>query len=51
MAHGNKPVLGQLKVIPLQRIKPAMEKNPYIELAECILPEDMVENFDIVKVE
>ena len=27
-----------------------MEKNPYIELAECLLPEEMVEYFDIVKV-
>ena len=28
-----------------------MEKNPYIELAECLLPEDMVEYFEVVKVE
>lgn len=28
-----------------------MEKNPYIELAECLLPEDMVQNFEVVKVE
>ncbi len=28
-----------------------MEKNPYIELAECLLPEEMVEYFDVVKVE
>ncbi len=27
-----------------------MEKNPYIELAECLLPEKMVEYFDVVKV-
>ena len=26
-----------------------MEKNPYIELAECLLPEDMVEYFEVVK--
>ena len=31
--------------------KIAMEKNPYIELAECLLPEDMVEYFEVVKVE
>ena len=29
----------------------AMEKNPYIELAECLLPEEMIEYFDVVKVE
>ena len=28
-----------------------MEKNPYIELAECILQEEMVEYFEVVKVE
>ena len=28
-----------------------MEKNPYIELAECLLPEDMVSYFEVVKVE
>lgn len=28
-----------------------MAKNPYIELAECLLPEEMVEYFDVVKVE
>ena len=28
-----------------------IEKNPYIELAECLLPEDMVEYFEVVKVE
>ena len=28
-----------------------MEKNPYIELAECLLPEEMVEYFEVVKVE
>lgn len=28
-----------------------MIKNPYIELAECLLPEEMVENFNVVKVE
>lgn len=27
-----------------------MEKNPYIELAECLLPEEMVEYFEVVKV-
>lgn len=27
-----------------------MEKNPYIELAECLLPEEIVEYFDVVKV-
>ena len=31
--------------------KTAMEKNPYIELAECLLPEEMVEYFEVVKVE
>ncbi len=28
-----------------------MEKNPYIELAECLLPEEMIEYFDVVKVD
>ena len=28
-----------------------MEKNPYIELAECLLPEEMVEYFEVVKVD
>lgn len=28
-----------------------MEKNPYTELAECLLPEVMVECFEAVKVE
>ena len=28
-----------------------MKKNPYIELAECLLPEEMVEYFEVVKVE
>ena len=28
-----------------------MEKNPYIELAECLLPEEMMECFEVVKVE
>ncbi|MCM1035604.1 MAG: hypothetical protein NC038_07710 [Paludibacter sp.] len=28
-----------------------MKKNPYIELAECLLPEEMVEYFAVVKVE
>ena len=28
-----------------------MEKNPYIELAECLLPEGMIEYFEVVKVE
>ena len=27
-----------------------MKKNPYIELAECLLPEEMVEYFEIVNV-
>lgn len=27
-----------------------MEKNPYIELAECLLPEEMAEYFEVVKV-
>jgi len=27
------------------------KKSPYIELAECLLPEDMVECFEVVKVE
>lgn len=27
-----------------------MEKNPYIELAECLLPEEMVEYFEVVQV-
>jgi len=26
-------------------------KSPYIELAECLLPEEMVEYFDVVKVD
>lgn len=29
----------------------AMEKNPYIKLAECLLPEEMVDYFEVVKVE
>lgn len=28
-----------------------MEKNAYIELAECLLPKEMVEHFEVVKVE
>lgn len=28
-----------------------MKKNPYIELAECLLPEELVEYFEVVKVE
>jgi len=28
-----------------------MKKSPYIELAECLLPEEMVEYFEVVKVE
>ena len=28
-----------------------MEKNPYIELAECLLPEEMIKYFEVVKVE
>lgn len=28
-----------------------MKKSPYIELAECLLPEDMVEFFEVVQVE
>ncbi len=28
-----------------------MEKNPYIELAECLLPEEMIEYFEVVKVD
>ena len=28
-----------------------MKKNPYIELAECLLPEEMIEYFEVVKVE
>ena len=28
-----------------------MEKSAYIELAECLLPEEMVEHFEVVKVE
>lgn len=28
-----------------------MEKNPYVELAECLLPEELAEYFEIVKVE
>ena len=28
-----------------------MEKNPYIELAECLLSEEMVEYFEVVMVE
>ena len=28
-----------------------MEKYPYIELAECLLPEEMVEYFEVGKVE
>lgn len=28
-----------------------MEKTPYIELAECLLPEELIEYFEVVKVE
>lgn len=28
-----------------------MEKSPYIELAECLLPEEMIEYFKVVKVD
>ena len=28
-----------------------MEKNPYIELAEYLLPEEMIEYFEVVKVD
>lgn len=28
-----------------------MEKNPYTELAECLLPEELVEYFEVVKVD
>lgn len=28
-----------------------MEKTPYIELAECLLPKEMVEYFEVVRVE
>lgn len=28
-----------------------MKKSPYIELAECLLPEDMVDYFEVIKVE
>ena len=28
-----------------------MEKNAYIELAECLLPEEMIEYFEVVKVD
>mgnify|MGYP006981130999 CR=1 FL=1 len=35
----------------MQKRKTGMEKNPYIELAECLLPEEMVEYFEVVKVE
>ncbi len=27
------------------------KKNPYIELAECLLPEELVEYFEVVKVD
>ena len=28
-----------------------MERNPYIDLAECLLPDEMIEYFEVVKVE
>ena len=28
-----------------------MKKNPYIELAECLLPEEMIEYFEVVGVD
>ena len=31
--------------------KLAMERNPYIDLAECLLPDEMIEYFEVVKVE
>jgi len=38
------------KNLSLQSKQTAMEKNPYIELAECLLPEEMIEYFEVVKV-
>lgn len=35
----------------MRKNKSAMERNPYIELAECLLPEEMVEYFEVVKVD
>ena len=35
----------------MQSKQTAMEKNPYIELAECLLPEEMIEYFEVVKVD
>ncbi len=40
-----------MKNLSLQSKQTAMEKNPYIELAECLLPEEMVEYFEVVKVD
>ena len=28
-----------------------MKKNPYLELAECLLPEELIEYFEVVKVD
>ncbi len=39
-----------MKNLSLQSKQTAMEKNPYIELAECVLPEEMIEYFEVVKV-
>lgn len=35
----------------MQSKQTAMEKNPYIDLAECLLPEEMIEYFEVVKVD
>ncbi len=40
-----------MKNLSLQSKQTAMEKNPYIELAECVLPEEMIEYFEVVKVD
>ena len=50
-AHGNKPVFVELKSYLCLQNRIGMEKNPYIELAECLLPEEMIEYFEVVKVD
>ena len=40
-----------VKHLSLITKRSAMEKNAYIELAECLLPEEMIEYFEVVKVD
>ena len=46
-----KAVYADISLYLCRKRKTANGKKPYIELAECLLPEDMVEYFEVVKVE